>query len=245
MIESSLQSLAAFDRMLFDACALLRPPENLTCAEWADKYYYLSAEGSANPGKYYVATAEYQRGPARRALRSAVRDSSPGLGVQVGKTQIGLIFVGFKVHHDPGPILFVEPTENLSKTVANDRIMPMIRDTPVLTPLFSSGRKDPMHLNFPGGVLTSAWASSATELASRAIASAVTDEESRPGYDQNPEGDPVGMLRKRLATFPGRRKHLRISSPGLAKTCRITKAQRTLTSAATTFPVCNAGRCRS
>ena len=145
---------------------------------------------------------------------------------QVGKTQIGLIFVGFKVHHDPGPILFVEPTENLSKTVANDRIMPMIRDTPVLTPLFSSGRKDPMHLNFPGGVLTSAWASSATELASRAIASAVTDEESRPGYDQNPEGDPVGMLRKRLATFPGRRKHLRISSPGLAKTCRITKAYR-------------------
>ena len=224
MLDSSVESIAAFDRMLFDACALLRPPEHLTVDEWADRHYHLSPEGSANPGKYYVSTAEYQRGPLRALSDVAVETVVLDWASQVGKTQIGLIFVGFKVHQDPMPILFAEPTENLSKTVAIDRIMPMIRDNAVLTPLFSSGRKDPMHLSFPGGHITSAWATSATEFASRAIGAAVSDEEDRPGYDENPEGDPVGMLRKRLATFPGRRKHLRISSPGLKRTSRITRA---------------------
>lgn len=224
MIASSPESLAAFDQVLLDSCVILRPAEQLTCAEWADKYYYLSPEGSANPGKYYVATAEYQRGPLNALSDPDIETTVLEWGSQIGKTQIGLIFVGFTVHHNPMPILFVEPTESLASTVAVDRIMPMIRDTPVLNPLFPSGRKDPMHLNFPGGHLTSAWASSATELANRAIGAAVTDEEDRPGYEQNPEGDPIGMLRKRLATFPGRRKHLRISSPGLKRTSRIDKA---------------------
>ncbi len=224
MIESSQESIDAFERMLFDACALLRPPEHLTVDEWADRYYHLSPEGSSNPGKYYVATAEYQRGPLRALSDVAVETVVLDWASQVGKTQIGLIAVGYKVHQDPMPILFAEPTENLSKTIAVDRIMPMIRDNPVLTPLFSAGRKDPMHLSFPGGQITSAWATSATEFASRAIGFGVTDEEDRPGYNENPEGDPIGMLRKRLATFPGRRKHLRISSPGLRRTTRIGRA---------------------
>ena len=225
MLPSSPESLTEFDKMLLDACALLRPPEKLTVAEWADKYGVLSSEGSARPGKYYISNAEYQREPFV-VLTPGGEFKTVVLvwGSQVGKTQLGLFFVAFHVHHDPAPILFVEPTEDLAKVIVKDRIDPMIRDTPELGPLFAKrtkGKTDLMHKPFPGGQISMGWANSPTQLASRPIRILVTDEEGR--YDANKEGDPVDQARKRMATFPNR-KHLRTSSPNLRRTCRITKA---------------------
>ena len=227
MLPSASESLQTFEAMLFDACALLRPPEKLTVSEWADKYAYLSVEGSSRPGKWFTSNAEYQRYPMDLL--------TPGSGYetvvlkwasQVGKTQIGLHFLGYNIHHDPQPFIFVEPTEDLCKVIARDRVEPMIRDTPVLKPLFGQkgGRNsgnDTLTKYFPGGSLTFAWANSPSQLASRARGRAVTDEEGR--MEANKEGDPIGQLRKRMATYKNR-KHLRVSSPGLARTCRITKA---------------------
>ena len=226
MIPSSAEGLATFEQVLLDACALLRPPEKLTIAEWADKFGVLSSEGSAEPGKFYISNAEYQREP--------LESLTPGNGLQtvvlmwssqVGKTQIGLFFVAYHVQHDPAPILVVEPTEDLAKVIVNDRIKPMIRDTETLRALFASrskGKQDTFHMPFPGGQISMGWANSPSQLASRPIRILHTDEEGR--YGQNNEGDPVDQARKRLATFKGNRKHLRSSSPALRRTCRITKA---------------------
>ncbi len=230
MLPSSPVSLAAFDRALYDACALLRPPEKLTVAEWADKYAYLSSEGSAKPGKFYTSTAEYQREPMEML--------SPGSGFetvalmwssQVGKTQIGLWFAAYHIEHDPAPILFVEPDEALAATISKDRIDPMIRDTPRLKQLFKDARtrgsgNDKLRKQFPGGQITLAWASSPTQMASRPIRILITDESG--GYDaaQNKEGNPVTLARARMATFKGSRKHLNVSSPRLERTCFITAA---------------------
>jgi phage terminase large subunit GpA-like protein len=212
--------------MLLDACALMRPPEKLDIAEWADKYGMLSAEGSAMPGKWYTSNAEYQREP--------MRVLSPGTpyqevvlcwASQVGKTQIVLFLAAYHIEHDPAPILFVEPDENLCKVISNDRITPMVRDTPRLKAIFDGvkGKKDAMHKPFPGGQLTFAWASSPAQMASRPIRILVTDEEGRYDKAANKEGDPVQLGRKRMATFRNR-KHARVSSPNLRRTCSITKA---------------------
>lgn len=226
MIPSSSEGLAAFDQVLLDACAIMRPPENLTVAEWADKYGMLSSEGSAEPGRFYISNAEYQREPLEMlSPGNGVQSEVLMWGSQIGKTQIGLFFVAYHCHHDPAPILFVEPTEDLAKVIVNDRIKPMIRDTPQLRDLFASrakGKTDTFHMPFPGGQISMGWANSPSQLASRPIRILVTDEEGR--YGQNNEGDPVDQARKRLATFKTARKHLRVSSPALRRTCRITKA---------------------
>lgn len=226
MLASSREGLAAFDQALFDSCALVRPPERLDLAEWCDKYAMLSPEGSARPGKFHISDAEYQREP--------MQVLSPGTpfqevvlcwASQVGKTQIVLYLAGYHIEHDPAPILFVEPSEDLCKVISNDRIDPMIRDTPRLRDIFAAmkGRKDTMHKPFPGGQLDFAWASSPAQMASRPKRVLITDEEGRYEAAANKEGDPVDQGKKRLATFPNR-KHARVSSPALRRTCRITKA---------------------
>lgn len=225
MLPSAPESLAAFDKMLFDSCALVRPPEKLTVAEWADKYGMLSAEGSARPGKFYVSNAEYQREPFEALSPGSSWETVVLLWAsQVGKTQIALFLTAYHVHHDPAPILFVEPTEDLCKVIVRDRIDPMIRDTPELRELFAQrnkGKADLMHKPFPGGQISMGWANSPSQLASRPVRILITDEEGR--YGPNAEGDPVEQGRKRMATFRNR-KHARISSPGLRRTCSATKA---------------------
>ena len=221
MLPSSREGLAAFDRVLYDACARVRPPEKLDPAEWADKYGMLSPEGSAEPGKWFTSNAEYQREPlgmlGARLFQTVVLCWSS----QVGKTQVGLWGVGYYSEHDPCPILCVQPSEDMAKVLAKDRIEPMIRDIPVLRAIFGRNQ-DTLHKVMPGGHLTMGWASSAAQLAMRPIRFAWTDEEGR--YGPNIEGDAVDQVRKRMATFKGNRKHLRTSSPALRRTCRITKA---------------------
>ncbi len=230
MLPSSRESLAAFSRALFDAFARLRPPEKLTISEWADKYAYLSSEGSANPGKFYTATAEYQREPMDALSPGSEFETVVLLwSSQVGKTQIGLWFVGYHIEHDPAPILFVEPDETLAATISRDRVDPMIRDTPRLRPLFRRARSrrsgnDKLRKQFPGGQLTFAWASSPTQMASRPIRILITDESGAFAAAPNKEGNPVTLARARMATYRRKRKHLNSSSPRLERTCEATKA---------------------
>ena len=47
--------------MLARCAAVLKPPPELTLSEWADKYRVLSAESSAEPGRWHTDKAPYQR----------------------------------------------------------------------------------------------------------------------------------------------------------------------------------------
>lgn len=227
-LAPSQESIEAFDQALFDACALLRPPEHLTLSQWSDKYMMLSPEGSARPGRWHTANAEYQREIMDSLTDPTVETTVFMASSQVGKSQSALNWCGYIAHHDPGPILFVEPDENLAKTVAKDRIDPMIRDVPVLVPLFGrAGKKgsknDTLYKAFPGGQISLVWASSPTQMASRPVRYVITDEEGAYDAAPNKEGDPVELAKARMATFPNR-KHFRVSSPRNRRTCSITKA---------------------
>jgi phage terminase large subunit GpA-like protein len=223
-LPSSREGLAALDKAILDALVLLRPPEKLSCSEWADKYFVLSPEGSARPGKWYTGNAEYQRDPLDACSDPRIQTVVLAWASQVGKTAILLIFEGYYMQHDPSPMLSVWPTEDLAKTMVQDRINPMIRDTPVLKALFGSRRGDAgdlFHKSFPGGHLSIGWTNSPSQVAARPVRIASSDEEDRMA--PNAEGDPIDQLRKRMNTF-GNRVHFRCSSPGLSRTSRIMRA---------------------
>jgi phage terminase large subunit GpA-like protein len=221
-LQTSREGLLAFDQAMLAACALMRPPEKLTCAEWADKYGMLPAEAAAMPGKYFISNAEYQREPLQVLSDSRFQTEVLMWSSQVGKTQLGLFASGYYAEHDPCPQLLVQPTESMAKTLSKDRIEPTIRDTPILRPIFHGVKGEALHKLFPGGHLTIGWATSPAELAMRPVRFLWTDEEGR--YGPNAEGNAVDQARKRTATFKANRKHLRTSSPALRKTCLITHA---------------------
>lgn len=150
------------------------PPPEMTVSQWADEYRKLSPEASSEPGRWVTDRAPYQKG-----MMDAVNEVGVGEVVfmtssQIGKTEILNNILGYFVHQDPAPVLFIQPTLDMAETWSKDRLAPMIRDTEVLSALF----KDPksrdsnntlLHKKFAGGHITMAGANSPSSLASRPI----------------------------------------------------------------------------
>jgi phage terminase large subunit GpA-like protein len=138
-------------------------------------------------------------------------------GSQLGATECGNNWLGYVIHHAPGPMLFVEPTVELAKSESKQRVAPMIEETDVLRTLVSEPRERDsgntiLLKEFPGGVLAMTGANSAKALRRMPVRYLFLDEvDGYPG-DVGGEGDPVSIAEKRTTNFP-RRKIFLVSTP--------------------------------
>jgi phage terminase large subunit GpA-like protein len=189
---------------------ILRPPPKLTVSQWADAYRRLSAESSPEPFGWNTARAEYQREIMDAFSDSRNRRVVVESSAQVGKTSIIENVVGFHMDQDPSPILVVEPTLDMGKTMSKDRFAPMFRDTPTLRGKVADPRSRDsgntlLHKSFAGGHLTIAGANSPSSLAARPIRVLLCDDIDRFPVSAGPEGSPVKLGIKRTNNFWNRR----------------------------------------
>ncbi len=206
----------------------LRPPPKLTVSEWADTYRQLSRESSAVSGQWSTSKAEYQRG-----MMDAVSDSRYETVVlmtcaQIGKTELINNVLGYHIHQDPAPILVVHPTVEMANAWSKDRLSPAIRDTPVLTRLIADPKSRDsgntvLHKSFTGGRVTASGANSPASLASRPCRLVLMDEVDRFPLSAGSEGDPVGLAKRRSATYYNR-KIVLVSTPTETGSSRIAAA---------------------
>ena len=110
----------------------MKPPPSLSVDEWADEYRRLSPEASAEPGVWITDRAPYQRGMMQAISDPTVADVVFMTGAQVGKTEIINNAVWYYIHQEPSPMLVVQATLEMAKVWSNDRLAPMLRDTPAL-----------------------------------------------------------------------------------------------------------------
>lgn len=108
----------------------LKPAEALSLSAWANTYAYLSAETSADAGKF--TSFRYQDGIMDAVTDPTVRQISVMKSARVGYTKIVDHIVGFFIAHDPAPILVVQPRVEDAEDYSRTEIAPMLRDTPVL-----------------------------------------------------------------------------------------------------------------
>ena len=150
----------------------MRPDADLTVSEWADAHRWLSSRASAEPGRYRTA-----RSPYLREIMDALSPSHPAQRIsfmkaaQVGATEAGNNWIGFVIHHAPGPMLAVLPTVEMAKRTSRGRIDPLIEDSPALKERVSPARSrdagnSMLSKEFPGGILVLTGANSATGLRS-------------------------------------------------------------------------------
>lgn len=196
---------------------MVAPPPLLRLSEWADSYRFLSSEASAEPGKFVVARAPYQREIMDTISDSEVEEVILIMASQTGKTEIFNNAIGYYIHQDPAPIMMVQPTKEMGEAWSKDRLVPMVRDTPVLNALMHidtkrDGENTILHKRFPGGNLTIAGANSPASLASRPKRVMVLDEVDRYPRSAKKEGRPSKLAIKRTTTF-WNRKILKSSSP--------------------------------
>lgn len=204
---------------------VLEPPPDLTLSQWADKYRRLSAESGSKGGHWNT-----DRAPWQREIMDAITDISIEKVVvmsaaQMGKTDAFLLnTIGYYMHYDPCTILCMQPTLSLAETLSKDRLMPMVRDTPVLKDKINEKSRTSGNTifkkAFPGGRLTMTGANSPTELRSRPIRVLLADEIDAYPETAGPEGDPLVLAGKRLTTN-WNRKEVDTSTPTVKGASRI------------------------
>lgn len=216
------------ERLIEEKLALWAPPPKISVSEWADRERKLSPESSAEPGQWYTARAEYQRG-----IMDAFNDPSTEMVVvmsssQVGKSEILLNTAGYYISQDPSPIFVLQPTLDVAQSWSLDRLAPMLRDTPCLRgkvrdPRARDSRNTLLHKIFSGGHITVAGANSPSSLASRPIKVLLFDECDRYPASAGTEGDPIELAKKRTTTFWNRKIGL-FSTPTIKDLSRIEAA---------------------
>jgi phage terminase large subunit GpA-like protein len=198
-------------------------------AEWADQRRRLDSQTSAEAGVWRTSRAEYQRGIMDACSDPKVREVVVMAGAQLGKSEALLNIIGFHIDHDPCPILMLQPTESMAQSFSKDRIANgLLRATPVLQgkvkdPRVRDSNNTTLHKIFPGGSISLVGANSPAGLASRPIRVVLADEVDRFPASAGSEGDPLGLARKRTATF-WNRKIIAVSTPTIKDVSRIEDA---------------------
>ena len=184
----------------------MKPPENLTVSEWAEKKRRLSSESSAEIGPYRVSRTPYLREIMDAFTDPKIRRLIMVSSSQVGKSELENNIIGYIIDQDPSSVLFIHPTTVDAKEYSKLRIAPMIRDTPVLSRKVASPKSRDsgntiLQKTYPGGILTLCGSTEAHALASKPIRYVIGDERDRWAASAGKEGDPWKLAMARQITF--------------------------------------------
>jgi phage terminase large subunit GpA-like protein len=211
---------------------MFRPPMLQTVSEWADENRILVSESSAEPGRWRTDRAPYQREIMDSFTQPGIWKIAIKASAQVGKTELELNMMGRAIDVDPGPILFVQPTDNFAEDFSKRRVAPMIRACRVLkNKVYEAKSRDSGNTitmkTFPGGSVAFTGANSPTELAGRPVRYVFMDEIDRFPASAGTEGDPLQLAERRTETYKSNRKIVLTSTPTVKGASKIERAYMT------------------
>jgi len=220
---------AQITALLAEVASAIRPQMKMDVVEWCERYRMLSPEASNEVGPWRLSRSPYVGEIMRACEEPDVPEVIIMGGSQVAKSEIELNLIAYRAVNDPAPSLLL--TDNLisAKTLSEDRLMPMFRDSPILTPLVRldkgpASESSTYKFVYPGGNLHLVGSNSSSGVSMRPIKYLYIDEADRCSAETtSKEGDPVGMARLRLSTYPNR-KVLMVSSPTISGLSRIESA---------------------
>lgn len=199
----------------------LTPDPLLSVSEWSDMHRMLSSKASAEPGRWRTSRTPY--------LKTIMDCLSPTSAVervvfmkaaQLGATEMGSNWIGYVIHHAPGPMMAVWPTVDMAKRNSKQRIDPLIEESAALSALISPARSRDsgntiLAKEFRGGVLVMTGANSAVGLRSMPVRYLFLDEVDGYPLDVEGEGDAISLAEARTRTF-ARRKIFIVSTPTIS-----------------------------
>ena len=209
---SALSELARYTYSMF------RPPAAQTVSEWADTNRVLVSESSAEAGRWHTDRAPYQREIMDAFTQPGIWQIVIMASAQVGKSEIELNMMGCAIDNDPGPMLYIQPTDKVAEDYSKRRIAPMINACPTLREkVFKARSRDAANTitmkTFPGGSLAIIGANSPADLSSKPVRYIFMDETDRFPASAGTEGDPQELAERRTETFRHNRKIVKTSTP--------------------------------
>ena len=223
------RSVKAQAELFLYTMQMLRPPKMLNVSDWADRNRILVTESSSEPGRWRTDRAPYQREIMNAFTEQGVWQIVIVASAQMGKTEIELNMMGRAIDVDPGPMLFIQPTDGFAEDFSKRRVAPMIRACPALQrKVYEAKSRDAGNTiqmkTFPGGSVAFTGANSPTELAGRPVRYVFMDEIDRFPASAGTEGDPITLAERRTETFRHNRRVVKTSTPTVKGASKIERA---------------------
>lgn len=218
--------MATVDSVIRQVIQGWRPPPRLSLSEWSDKHAFLSAESSAQEGNWR--TLPYQKGIMDAMTDPTIEQVVVMKSARVGYTKILNNLIGYHIHHDPCPIMVVQPTIEDAEGYSKEEIAPMLRDTDVLRGLVAdakakSSNNTILAKSFPGGTLSIVGANSPRGF--RRVSRRIVLFDEIDGYPPSAgaEGDQISLGIRR-SEYYWNRKIVMGSTPTIAGASRVETA---------------------
>lgn len=194
-----------------------RPAPLLPVPEWAERERVLGPDETSVPGRWDNAIAPFLVEPMRAMGDTVHRIVSLLKGAQVGGSEAARNWLAQRAATDPAPALILFPTKDSAKDVLDERIIPMLKNTPALARLLTGKVYDTKarQIRLRTHRIHVAWAGAPQTVASRPIRDLLCDETDKyPITASSQEGSDARTLAKlRLTTFKHRAKTVEISTP--------------------------------
>ena len=204
-----------------------RPPPKLTLSDWADAYAWLSPESSAQQLSKWK-TLPYQKGIMDAMVDPDVERVTWMKSARIGYTKTLNNLIGYVIQNDPSNILVVQPTIEDAQGYSKDEIMPMFRDTPILSDLLPNTKtrdsdQTILRKHFPGMTLYIVGANSARGFRRISARYVLFDEVDGYPPTAGNEGDQIA-LGERRAEYYWNKKIIIGSTPTIKGVSRVERS---------------------
>lgn len=192
----------------------LKPSEKITVSQWAEKYRVLG-ETSNFKGKWSNAITPYLVGIMDAFNDPYIQEINFCKSTQVGGTEAMLNMLGYCITENPATTMIVYPSDELAKSVSNDRIKPYIEKTKVLAERYRERASKALELRMDGMTIYLRGSNSPSKLASVPVKYLFFDETDKMEGASKKEASPYKLATERTKTYANSKKIVSISTPTL------------------------------
>jgi len=196
----------------------LAPDRDLTVSQWADSERVLSNISSPEPGPWRT-----ERVPYMREIMDALTSTSPFKkvvfmkGSQIAGTEAGLNWIGYCMDVSPGPMLYILPNMTFARDYSNQRLGPMIDESPALKGKVRESRAKKggstiLRKEFPMGTFGLTGAETSAAVKGKPVKYLFMDEVDEYPKDVKRQGSVIKLAEVRTRNFRGKKIYI-CSSP--------------------------------
>lgn len=190
------------------------PHERIPPHVWANRHRVLGRGYSAEPGPWRTSRTPYLAGVMDAFADPHVKTLVFVKSARVGGTESINNMVGFAIDQEPGPVLYVYPTESAAREECTNRLTPIINGSPRLREhIPHGGWSTAVELTLDSCTVYMGWAASPTSLIRRTCRYVFIDEVDNCDQQAGSLGDTVSLAAKRITTYRDRGKVVLNSTP--------------------------------
>ena len=204
---------------------ILKPRPKLSGSEWVNKYFYLSPESSAAPGKVTLY-------PYQEELMDVMCDYETQFVIfkkptRVGFTKLLNMTQAYFIHQRPSSILHAQPNNEEMRGYATDEFEPMVRDNKIISDLIDAkvvrGKNKTdrtLKKSYPGGIWEGVGAESSRNFNRRTVRVFMADEIDTWVLEADKAGDTLTTGMRRTSDFWDR-KNIMGGKPIIKETSKV------------------------